>query len=109
MSCILCMHMLHAHAHAHVHAHLHVHVHAKYAARAEGPIFLGILAPWRPLHHRIHRENLDELGGFRDHTRFMRVQVISMADIASAAPELRSDDESLLLSRSLASAGDRWS
>ena len=39
------------------------------------------------------------------------IQVMSMADLASAAPELRSDDvESLLLSpSSLASAGDRWS
>ena len=39
------------------------------------------------------------------------IQVMSMADMASAAPELRSDDvESLLLSpSSLASAGDRWS
>ena len=42
-------------------------------------------------------------------TPFRRIQVISMADMASAASELRSDDESLLLSPSLASAGDRWS
>jgi hypothetical protein len=47
----------------------------------------------------------------RPKTTDQTIQVMSMADMASAAPELRSDDvESLLLSpSSLASAGDRWS